>query len=143
MKVNKMEKQRVLLDGLDFIDLGVTNRKSVIKTLGNPEDFSFEDDYRVIYKYPTKGIEISIKIGHIHTLSVVTEISVSNPYSGSALDSLVLGMNFNQASENCAKDFKLDEVKRNSRVYKLDHNNLWLQIFKDKDKLSFLKIYAA
>ena len=44
MKVNKMEKQRVLLDGLDFIDLGVTNRKSVIKTLGNPEDFSFEDE---------------------------------------------------------------------------------------------------
>lgn len=141
--MNKMKKKRILLDGLDFIDIGLTNRKSVIKKLGNPEEFSFEDDYRVIYMYPTKGIEISIKIGHIHTSSVVTEVSIKEPYNGFALESLVLGMNFNKALESCAKEYKLDEVKKNSRVYKLDHDDLWLQIVKENDKLCFVKIYTV
>lgn len=74
---------------------------------------------------------------------MVTEVAVSKPFSGSALDSLVLGMNFTEALESCAKEFTLDEVKKNSRVYKLDQSNLKLQIFKENSKLSFLKIFTA
>lgn len=136
-----MTERGVLLDEINFIDLGVTHRRLVIESLGNPEEFTFEDDYQVIYKYPSKGIEITIKIGHIHTSSVVTAILITKPYAGSAIESLELGMSFYNALEICNSEFELVQVKKNTRIYKFGTKQQHLQIWKENDTLSQLKVY--
>ncbi len=136
-----MKEHGVLFDQMNFLDLGVTQRRSVIESLGNPEDFSFEDDYQVVYKYPSKGIEITIRIGHIHTSSVVTAISITKPYAGYAIDSLEVGMNFSKALEICCREFELEQVKKNTRIFRFGNKKQHLQIWKEDDKLSQLKVY--
>ncbi len=136
-----MKEHGVIFDEMNFLDLGVTHRRLVIESLGNPEEFTFEDDYQVIYKYPSKGIEITIKIGHIHTSSVVTAILITKPYTGSAIESLELGMSFYRALEICNSEFELVQVKKNTRIYKFGNKQQHLQIWKDNDTLSQLKVY--
>lgn len=141
LNLRNMKAKGVLFDQMSFLDLGVTHRRLVIESLGNPEDFTFEDDYQVVYKYPSKGIEITIKIGHIHTSSVVTAISITKPYEGLAIESLEVGMSFAKALEICNREFEIKQVKKNSRIFRFGEKGQHLQIWKENDKLSQLKVY--
>ena len=135
-----MSKPSVFFDQLDFIHLGSTNRKEVIDSLGSPKDYRFEDDFKVIYTYPRKGIEITIKMGHIATSSVVTSISVNKPFQGYSSNSLVLGMEFDIAQKIC-KELYLEEISQEDLVtYSLKKEKIRFQIKKLKGKLAQINI---
>jgi len=120
---------------------GVANRKDVLDRLGKPQVVSFGNNYKVIYQYPTEGIEVVLKIGEHATLSIIKVIVLVYPFQQSCTKCLDIGMSFTNAKSICDAHYELELDTDNSRMYSLGDPKLNLQIWKKRDVLEKIEFF--
>jgi hypothetical protein len=120
---------------------GVANRQDVVDNLGKPQVVSFGEDYKVIYKYPTEGIEVIIRLGRKTTLSIVKALLIVYPFKESDKKILDVGMSFSRAKSICDAHYELEIDTGNSRIYSLGDPKLNLQIWKRGDFLEKIEFF--
>lgn len=120
---------------------GVANRQTVMNHLGKPKVVSYGNDFKVIYKYPSEGVEVVIRIGEKATCSIVKTIVISSPLKNSTSESLDVGMSFNKAKSICNAHYELELDTDNSRIYSLGDPKLNLQIWKKQGKLERIEFF--
>jgi hypothetical protein len=136
-----MKNEIIPYDLINKLLPGVANRQHVIDRLGKPEVVSLGQDYRVIYKYPTEGIEVVIRLGRKTTLSIVKALLIVYPFKESCKKILNVGMPFSQAKMICDTHYELEIDTGNSRIYSLGDPKLNLQIWKKKGLLEKIEFF--
>ena len=120
---------------------GVAHRLDVIEHLGIPKVVSFGQDYKVIYEYPTEGIEVSIRIGENATLSIVKAVVLKQPFKDTNRKSLEIGMAFPKAVAICNAAYEFELDTGNSRMYSLGDPKLNLQIWNENGRLGKIEFF--
>jgi hypothetical protein len=136
-----MKNEIIPYDLINKLLPGVANRQHVVDRLGKPEVVSFGNDYKVVYKYPTEGIEVIIKLGRKTTLSIVKALVIVYPFKESDKKTLDVGMPFSQAKSICDTQYELEIDTDNSRIYSLGDPKLNLQIWKKEDVLEKIEFF--
>lgn len=120
---------------------GVANRQNIMNHLGKPQVVSFGNDFKVIYKYPNEGVEVTIRIGEKASCSIVQTIVISSPLKNPTAESLDVGMSLNQAKSICNAHYELEIDTDDSRIYSLGDPKLNLQIWQKQGLLEKIEFF--